>query len=186
MPTVHPPPWGQAAGSCLEEWKLSMRALLRELWKVQEGDIGALKLEYLPCGSTASSFSYKEALVLSEIMQLSQVLNETGFHCLFVITSSSTAAILDAWKCTFSDDLLAGLPASCAVICALVLVAAAICQLEVVAASPSRAIFPQTRTWRQLISRHSQNQTQQSWVIFGLVVEADSKPSMILWSVAWH
>lgn len=54
-------------------------------------------------------------------------------------------------------------------ICASFFVAAAISQLEVVAASPTCAIFPQTRTWRQLISRHSQNQIQQSWVLFGLV-----------------
>lgn len=33
MPTVHPPSWGQTAGSCLEEWNLSVLALLSVLWK---------------------------------------------------------------------------------------------------------------------------------------------------------
>jgi len=45
--------------------------------KVQEGDVGALRPEYLPCDSTVSSFSYEEALILSEIMLLSQISNET-------------------------------------------------------------------------------------------------------------
>lgn len=51
-------------------------------------------------------------------------------------------------------------------------VAAATSQLEIVAASPAHSIFPQTRTQRQLNSMHSQNQTQQRWVLYGLVPEA--------------
>lgn len=51
-------------------------------------------------------------------------------------------------------------------------VAAATSQLEIVAASPAHTIFPQTRAQRQLKSRHSQNQTQQRWVLYGLVPEA--------------
>lgn len=139
---------------------------------MQEGDVGALRLEYLPCDSTVNSFSYKEALILSEVTHLSQISNETGFHFLFVITSSSTAAVPDACNFMFSDDFLASLPTLSTLICALFFVAAAISQLEAVAASPTCAIFPQTRTRRQQISRHSQNQTQQSLVLFGLVPEA--------------
>lgn len=68
--------------------------------------------------------------------------------------------------------LSASLPTTSALIRALFYVAAAISQLEVVSASLTSTFFSWPRTWRQLISRHSQNQTQLSWVLFGLVPEA--------------
>lgn len=105
---VHPPFWGQTAVVCLEEWNLSILALLSTLQKGERGECQGT-LIWIP-----SPWQYWKLCFLQGSTKWNHAVisNETGFHFLLVITSSSTVAILDACICKFSDYILASLPVS--------------------------------------------------------------------------
>lgn len=108
--------WRQHAACCLEEWSLTVLALLNVFWKDAGGEYQDTQI------LISSTWQYCKFFFLwgnTDIKWMHVIIsNETWLHFLFVTTSSSTEAILDICNCIFSDDFLVRFSISSAVICA--------------------------------------------------------------------